>query len=437
MAVIGIVGAAADDAAMNPPSSAHDLSRPVDVAVIGAGPAGSAAAALLHRQGLSVRVIERTRFPRFVIGESLLPHCMDILEAAGLLEAAQARGYLVKNGALFVRGSERTSFDFSEQFTAGWSWTWQVPRADFDQTLAAAVAAMGVPIHYGHQVLAANFDAQPVLLVEDEGGVRHPVRARFVIDASGYGRVLPRLLDLSLPSHLPRRMALFTHLRGDRRPPGPDEGRIWICLHEQGAWLWIIPFSDGRTSVGAVASPAFFDAFAKDPTERLRAILRSEPNARDRLSDGAFEFEPRVLDGYSVSVKQLFGPGYCLVGNATEFLDPVFSSGVTLALESAQRAAEVVGRHLDGEVVDFQTDYADHMMRGIDVFRTFVTRWYEGALPAIFFAEGQDPRLRAQVCSVLAGYVWDQENPFVREHARKTDQLARLATRPTPSRAQP
>lgn len=406
----------------------RDLREPVDVLVIGAGPAGTAAAALLHRAGHSVRIIEQTRFPRFVIGESLLPHCMDILEDAGLLEAAKARGYLVKNGALFFRGGERCSFSFAEQHTPGWTWTWQVPRADFDTTLARAVEEMGVPLHFETAVNGVNFDgATPQVEVTDAAGQPHTLSSRFVIDASGYGRVLPRLLGLDRPSGLPERMALFTHVRGDQRPPGPDEGRIWICIHPGGAWLWIIPFSNGLTSVGAVATPAFFERFPGPPEASLRAILAQEPAAAARLAAATFDFEPRTIRGYSASVSRLFGAGYCLVGNATEFLDPVFSSGVTLALESAHRAASLVSRQLRGHAVDWQGGYADHMARGIDVFRTFVTRWYDGALPDIFFSSRQDAGARARICSVLAGYVWDDSNPLVRDHARKVDQLWRLA----------
>jgi 2-polyprenyl-6-methoxyphenol hydroxylase-like FAD-dependent oxidoreductase len=404
--------------------------EPTDVIVIGAGPAGSAAAALVHRAGLSVRVVEQTRFPRFVIGESLLPRCMDILDEAGLLDAVKARGYQVKNGALFVHGAERCSFDFHDQHTRGWSWTWQVPRADFDQTLATEVERMGVPVHWATKVTAVDLPDGPGprrLTVVDESGATHVLSARFVIDASGYGRVLPRLLGLDEPSGQPPRRALFAHVEGDRRPSGPDQERIWICIHPEaiGAWLWIIPFSDGRTSVGAVSDPGFFEGFQADTDEaRLRAIIASEPGARERLSDARFLFPPRTLAGYSSSVKRLWGPGYCLVGNATEFLDPVFSSGVTLALESASRAARLAVRELGGEAVDWDREFSAPMMRGIDVFRTFVERWYDGTLARLFFAPRKDDRIRAQICSVLAGYVWDETNPLVRDHARRVPFLA-------------
>jgi len=412
----------------------RDLTDPTaatDVTVIGAGPAGTATAALLHKAGLSVRIVERERFPRFVIGESLLPHCMDVLDEADLLDAVKARNYQVKNGALFLRGNARCDFSFAEQVTPGWAWTWQVPRADFDKTLADAVEARGVPIHYEHTILSAQLgDHGAALGVRTPAGATVEIRSRFVVDASGYGRVLPRLLKLDRPSPLPERMALFTHVSGDRRAEHAESNRIWICVHPGGAWLWIIPFSNGITSVGAVASPAFFDGYAGSLESKLRAIIAGEPSAAARLEHTKFEMPATVLRGYSASVERLHGPGYVLVGNATEFLDPVFSSGVTLALESASRAAGLVIRELAGgaaaTAVDWTREYDDHMRAGVDVFHTFVTRWYDGTLPDIFFSAAHHPRTRAQICSVLAGYVWDRKNPLVAHHARRVDQLGKI-----------
>jgi flavin-dependent dehydrogenase len=396
-----------------------------DVLVIGAGPAGSSSAALLHRAGFSVAVVEKQKFPRFVIGESLLPRVMDLLGEAGLLEAASARGYTIKRGALFLRGHQRCDFSFADQFTRGWDHTWQVPRADFDKTLADAVEQRGVPFAWEHEVLSVDFSGAPAVTIADPAGRRHTVRCRFVIDASGYGRVLPRLLDLDQPSRSPPRQAVFAHLRGDQRKPGPDQNRIWIVTLASGAWAWIIPFSDGTTSFGVVGPLECFKHYPADPAGCLRTVIAGDPNL-ERLQDTEFVFEPRALGQYSCSVKRVHGPGFALVGNATEFLDPVFSSGVTLALESANRASKTLIRQLNGEAVDWEQDYAAYLRRGVDVFRTYVNTWYDGSLPEIFYGTQTSEPIKRMICSVLAGYAWDLGNPFVAEHERKVAQLSRL-----------
>jgi flavin-dependent dehydrogenase len=395
-----------------------------DVTILGAGPAGSSSAALLTQAGFSAVVLEKEQFPRFVIGESLLPRCMDNLAEAGLLEAAKSRNYIVKRGALFLRGEERCDFNFAMQFTKGWEWTWQVPRADFDKTLADAVAARGVPIAYKHEVVGVDFSGQPAVTYVAPDGARRTIRSRFVIDASGYGRVLPRLLGLDKPTSFPPRKAVLCHLAGDRRQPGPDENRIWITCEDSGAWTWVIPFSNGLTSFGVVGGLESFEGYPAQPAECLRTIMAH--SNYERLHQTTFALEPRTISAYAVTVKFVHGKNFCLVGNATEFLDPVFSSGVTLALESANRACKTLIRELRGETVDWETEYASYMRRGTDVFRTYVTNWYSGVLPRLFFDARDHEPVKNMICSVLAGYVWDASNPFVASHERKIAQVARL-----------
>jgi flavin-dependent dehydrogenase len=400
-----------------------------DVLVIGAGPAGATAASLIHKAGLDCMIVEKETFPRFVIGESLLPRCMDLLDEAGMLEAVQAQNFMVKDGAVFKRGDETCTFRFAQQFTNGWRYTYQVPRDDFDKVLAETAESLGVPILWQHAVNEVDFaeDGSSTSLLQGPDGSQVSVKAKFILDGSGYGRVLPRLLGLDEKSSLPLRESYFTHVTGDKRPEGDGaDGRIWICMlnDADNAWMWIIPFSNGKTSIGVVAKPDYLAKYPDDPDEKLRAIIDDNPVAKERLGESEFAFPVRRISGYSISAKRLYGKGYALMGNATEFLDPVFSSGVTLALESANRAAKTTIQQLSGENPDWQTAYADHLMMGVEAFRTFVNAWYDDRLPTIFFSPVKPETYQNQICSVLAGYVWDQDNPCVRDHARVVSTIA-------------
>ena len=399
-----------------------------DVLIIGAGPSGSVAARMLKKLGHQVAILEKEQFPRFSIGESLLPQCMEFLEEAGLLGPVAAQGFQLKNGAAFSHAGKLTEFDFSQKFSAGWGSTYQVPRAHFDKVLADAAEDSGVPIHYRHSIVAADFGTkgQARLTSVDANGTRRDWTASMVLDASGFGRILPRLLDLEMPSSLPPRQALFTHIEDRISIPGYDRDKILIAIHPtfHEVWYWLIPFSNGRSSLGAVTPAGFLEQRAGSPLEVLRALAMEEPRLAELLTESVFDTPANQIGGYSANVKHLHGEGFVLLGNAGEFLDPVFSSGVTIALKSASLAVPLVDRHLRGLPVDWQADYEQALRRGIEVFRAYVDAWYDGRFQRLIFQENPLADIKAMVCSILAGYAWDESNPMTQRCGKKIEAMA-------------
>lgn len=403
------------------------MNKEVDVLVIGAGPSGTIAASIIHQAGYSVQIVEKMLFPRFVIGESLLPRCMEALEEAKFLDAVKARGFQQKDGAKFVYKDEVCDFNFSQQYTPGWKWTWQVPRAEFDKILADECEKMGIPLDYETEVTDIKFfDDHSITTVKKKDGTVETIKARFIVDGSGYGRVIPRMFGLERPSSLPPRRAVFAHVKDPKRSEAFEPNRIIIYVHNPKTWIWVIPFSNGNTSVGYVSDPDFFEQYKGTLTEQFRALVHDEPALDERFGEAELIWdEARFLQSWSVATETFWGKGFVLTGNVTEFLDPVFSSGVTLASVSAQMAAHLVIKQLKGEQVDWQNEYMEPMLKGVDVFRTYVNSWYDGTLFKIFFAENRNPEIMSQICSVLAGYVWDENNPFVKNHEKNVRTLSR------------
>ncbi|KJH88085.1 FAD-dependent oxidoreductase [Pseudomonas fluorescens] len=406
------------------------------VVIIGAGPSGAIAAALLKRKGHDVLVIERQHFPRFSIGESLLSHCLDFVEEAGMLDAVNAAGFQRKNGAAFAWGERYSAFDFGDTFSEGKPTTFQVQRADFDKLLADQAALQGVEIRYGQAIANADFSlAKPQLGVQREDGSEYRLEADFVLDASGYGRVLPRLLDLEAPSNFPVRQAVFTHIEDRIENPAFDREKILITTHptKRDVWFWTIPFSGGRCSVGVVAAAEHFEGRTDDLDACLRSFIDETPSLAGVLDNALWDTPARTIGGYSANVKTLHGPGFALLGNAAEFLDPVFSSGVTIAMRSASMAAGVLHRQLSGEQVDWQSEFAEPLKRGVDTFRCYVEGWYAGTFQdVIFYTEGSAD-IRRMISSILAGYAWDQRNPFVSEPKRRLRMLSEICANTAPS----
>lgn len=407
------------------------VSQNVDILVIGAGPSGAVSSAYLNKHGVRVKVVEKTKFPRIVVGESLIPRVMDHFDEAGFLPALNAMNFEKKLGARFIKGAQSCHFDFSKKFSEGWDWTWQVPRADFDDTLTQELLRMGVDLEFESEVLDVVFkpDGRSETTVRDKEGVEKKIHARFVIDASGYGRVLPRLLHLDAPSGLEPLSSIFSHVHDINRDKTNDteEGTlISFDVLQTKVWLWVIPFSNGNTSVGIVGPTDFINGLAENTTDALRNAIMMSAFYRDRFAGLDFLFEPIKLQNYSRSVSKFYGDGFVLTGNSTEFLDPVFSSGVAFATESGMKAAKLALRQLNGEQVDWQKEYVDYMQQGINVFRTYVKEWYTGNLQTLFFHQPENEDVKRKICSVLAGYVWDQTNPFVKKHDNIIKNMAYL-----------
>ena len=397
-----------------------------DVIVIGAGPSGCVATAYLQNNGLKVRVLEKGVFPRFVIGESLLPRSMDHFEEVGLLDSLSAQGFEKKEGARFIRNGDICNFIFSDKHTEGWDWTWQMPRADFDHTMAKEIARKGAEVTFGAEVTNVIFDEKghSTVHMKDKDGKESKLQAKFIIDSSGYGRVLPRILYLDIPSEFPKFSSVFTHVKDTNRPEGKEGTLISFDILSVKTWFWVIPFSNGITSLGFVGPTEWIESFKGSTKENVLEMIKLSGYFKDRFEDPDFCFDPIQIKNYACAVKQIHGKGYALTGNSTEFLDPVFSSGVCFATESGLKAAKLATRELNGETIDWDVEYRDYIRKGVGVLKTYVKEWYTGNLQTLFFHQPENPDVKKKICAVLAGYVWDETNPFVQKHDRIVRTLA-------------
>jgi len=386
----------------------------VDVFIIGAGPAGSIAGAKLVQDGFSVKIVDKVKMPRFVIGESLLPRCNELLEDANMLQTVQDAKFQFKGGVAFRNeGGQFVALDFSKNLGQKWGSSFQVQREVFDEILIKDAEKKGCDVTFEVEVVAYD-EVQNIITVQNQDGTTQEYKAKKVLDASGYGRVLPRLLGLEANSSLALRRATFTRVDKDNRSDDEKSGYIFVdIVGDNEAWIWNIPFSDGTTSVGVVCTEEYFAKHNMSDEDFWQHIIYSNKFAAERYADSKKTGNVVSLSGYSSAVTKLFGENYILTGNASEFLDPVFSSGVTLALESGAKAAELTARELKGEEIDYKKEYEEYMMMGINVFRDYVNTWYDGTLQTILFSEKKNPEITKKIVSILSGYVWDKNNSFV------------------------
>jgi flavin-dependent dehydrogenase len=383
-----------------------------DVAVIGGGPSGSTAAALLARRGYSVIALEKARHPRFHIGESLLPMNLPIFERLGVLDKVRAIG-VFKPGADFEADNARgyNTFAFARALGKSPPHAYQVWRQDFDQMLYQHARECGADAREGHEVTAATHDGprQSRLEVRTDDGSSYEIKARYVIDASGRDAFLASKKRLRRKNDLHQSAAIFAHFQGAERRPGEDEGNISIYSFEHG-WMWMIPLPRGVMSVGAVCRPDYLKQrkgrtleFLLDTLKRNRALWRRLEHAQ-LIGD-----EVRVTGNYSYDSLQMGAPGWVLVGDAFAFLDPVFSSGVYLAMSGAEQAAEVVDQALrqPARELSLLRKLEKRQRAGMARFSFFIYRFNGPVMQQMFRSPRNSWQLEQGVISMLAGDLFD------------------------------
>lgn len=412
-------------------SPAQQLSPNADVLVIGGGPAGSTTAALLAEQGFDIVLVERESFPRFHVGESLLPDGNRVLERLGVLERARRTGWTIKPGASFLHcdavgalsSIDRASVDcgsatqasrqqayssirFAEALGGTRANALQVPRAEFDRLLLDRARELGVRVVQPARVKDVEFgdDGVDVQIAGPEGEVR--LRVDFVVDASGQHGFLAKRMQLREVDESLRNLASFAHYEGWNWPAGIPEGNIQVISLEDLAWMWVIPLAPERMSVGLVEHHRQAARGAAQRSSRLDEVLARHPLLAEQSRTARRVSEVHAMADFGYSTKSYFGDRWLAVGDAGSFVDPVFSTGVFLALSSGEEAATALTRGLRAGPANLRRSlrhYEKIQRRRYRFFRRFVLRFYRPGMRDLLCQRREMWNMPRALAAVLAG----------------------------------
>ncbi|HEU0209479.1 MAG TPA: NAD(P)/FAD-dependent oxidoreductase [Candidatus Udaeobacter sp.] len=403
-------------------------SRIYDVAIIGGGPAGSTAAGLLARAGRHVILFERERFPRFHIGESLLPFSMNAFTRLGIQEKFLRAGFMKKYGGEIMGACSETGtrFYFKDGYRSQTDHAYQVTRADFDKVLLDHAAESGAQVHEQTVVSNVMFAGDEVTLSYKriqsdntalassvrEGSQRDPpatrgeIRARYLVDASGRTSVLGRQFNIKKTYDHLQKLSVFAHYDGIWRAEGID-GTLTVLIRSADRWFWLIPLTSSRTSVGVVLDSEIFRKSKLSPEDFLEQAVAEQPTIAKRMINARRVSKAYVEADFSYRNADLHGDRWLLAGDAAGFIDPVFSSGVFLAVYSGEKCADALN-----EVLDYPRKrkrlfvrYERSVNRAMDVYLRFVNAWYTKEFVEVFLAPRNVLSLVPAVNAVLGGNV--------------------------------
>lgn len=378
-----------------------------DVIVIGGGPAGSTAATTLASVGRRVLVLEKCKFPRFHVGESLLPYNRAIFEELGVWDKIASAGFMVKRGAQFWMGdgSRHNRLDFSKGGFTEFPESIQVERSKFDHILLDHSREAGAEVREECAVLRHQTDADGVTVTyRDAAGAEQTARAAFLIDASGLGNLTANSAALRDYYDGHRKIAIFSHFAHVEMPDGDEKGDI-VIVRGHNSWFWLIPLDETKTSVGLVMDKADFQALGKNPLEVFEHALRSTPAVQMRFDKAEMLVAPQVAVDFSYRNKSLVAPRVVRVGDAAGFIDPIFSSGVMLAMTSGRDGARAVHEALAAGMAmnPAMRSYEKRTWKNVGLYWRFIEKFYQLHFAQLFFQPVNKCRMVCAINSVLAG----------------------------------